>query len=116
MITDCKVYPGKLQIKFNFPLDPDALEERNSYAATQWNYQWTGNYGSDHYHPQTGEVGEQSLPIESATLSEDGKTLSLNTPDLRPVDQLHLQLDVMDANGKTFNEDIYWTIHGIPQP
>ncbi|MGB7326005.1 MAG: DUF6797 domain-containing protein [Rubripirellula sp.] len=118
MVTDCKVQPGELQIKFNFPLDAEALKELDSYAdsftATQWNYQWTGNYGSDHFHPETGEVGEQSLSIELATISDDGKTLSLNTPNLLPVDQLHLQLNVVDASGEPFNEDIYWTIHGIP--
>lgn len=114
MVTDCKVHPGELQIKFNFPLDTEALKELDSYAATQWNYQWTDKYGSDHFHPETGEVGSQSLSIESATISDDGKTLSLKTPNLRPVDQLHLQLKVVDASGEPFTEDIYWTIHGIP--
>lgn len=114
MITDCKVYPGELQLKFNFPLGVDASKELDFFTATQWNYQWTGNYGSNHFHPETGEIGEQSLPIESATLSDDGKTLSLHTPDLRPVDQLHLQLKVVDASGEPFNEDIFWTIHRIP--
>ena len=66
------------------------------------------------YHPDTGEVGKQGLPIDSVSVSEDGKTLSLKTSKLRPVNQLHLQIDVMDSNGKPFKEVVYWTIHRIP--
>lgn len=114
MITHCEVHPGELRLRFNFPLDHAASTGASAYVAEQWNYKWTENYGSDLYHPETGEVGKQDLPIESVSLSENGKTLSLWTPNLRPVDQLHLHMEVQDCNGNPFNEDVYWTIHGIP--
>ncbi len=114
MITDCKVHPGELRLQFNFPLDRGATTRVDAYVAEQWNYKWTDSYGSDFHHPETGEVGKQSLPIDSVSVSEDGKTLTLKTSQLRPVHQLHLQLDVMDSNGKLFKEDVYWTIHKIP--
>lgn len=115
LITNCEVHPGELRLQFNFPLDRDVSTQVAAYVAEQWNYKWTEKYGSDQYHPETGEVGKQSLPIESASVSEDGKTLSLKTSKLRPVNQLHLQLDVMDSSGKPFKEQVYWTIHGIPK-
>jgi hypothetical protein len=39
----------------------------------------------------------------------------LKIPGLRPVDQLHLILDVADQAGQAFTEEIYWTIHRVPQ-
>ncbi|TWU51792.1 DUF6797 domain-containing protein [Rubripirellula reticaptiva] len=114
MITHCEVHPGELRLQFNFPLDRVASIRAAAFAAEQWNYKWTDSYGSDLYHPETGEVGKQVLRIDSVSVSEDGKTLSLKTPNLRPVNQLHLQMDVMDSNGKPFKEDVYWTIHRIP--
>lgn len=114
MITHCEVHPGELRFQFNFPLDRAASTRVAAYVAEQWNYKWTDNYGSDFYHPETGEVGKQSLLIDSVSVSKDGKTLSVRTPHLRPVNQLHLQMDVVDLNGNPFKENIYWTIHTIP--
>ncbi|WP_146514795.1 DUF6797 domain-containing protein [Rubripirellula amarantea] len=114
MITHCEVHPGELRVHFNFPVDHDTATRVTSFVAEQWNYQWTDNYGSDFYHPETGEVGKQGLPIESVSISENSQTISLKTRSLRPVNQLHLHIDVLDTNGNPFNEDVYWTIHSIP--
>lgn len=114
MITNCEVHPGELRLKFNFPLDRAASTRVAAYAVEQWNYKWTDSYGSDLYHPETGDVGKQAVSINSASVSEDGKMLSLKISNLRPVNQLHLQIDVLDSDGQPFKEDVYWTIHGIP--
>ncbi len=114
MVADCKVANGELRISFNFALDPRSATELISYKALQWNYQWTGNYGSDAFHPETGEVGKQELLIDSVTLSPDGKSLTLHVPQLRPVNQLHLSVNVNDTAGESFAEEVYWTIHRIP--
>ncbi len=116
MIDHCEVAFNELRIGFNFALDRESAKELASYTALQWNYKWTGGYGSDVYHPETGEVGKQVLSIDSASLSLDGKLLTLRISNLRPVNQLHLSLDVVDASGQPFVEDIFWTIHGIPKP
>ncbi len=116
MIEDCKVAANELRIKFNCALDRKTATDIASYKALQWNYKWTGGYGSDSYHPETGEVGKQELQIDSASLSPDGKTLRMHVPNLRPVNQLHLSINVSDLTGEPFAEDIYWTIHGIPKP
>jgi hypothetical protein len=114
MIDECKVANEELRIRFNFALDPIAATDLKSYQALQWNYKWTGSYGSDVFHPETGEVGMQELLIDSATLSPDGKSLTLHVPQLRPVNQLHLSLNVTYATGESFAEEVYWTIHRIP--
>lgn len=115
MIEDCQVEPGGLRIQFNFPLGAASATDVASYAVLQWNYKWTESYGSDQYHPETGEVGKQSVTISGVRLSDDLKTVLLEIPELRPVDQLHLQIQVDDKAGLTFKEQVYWTIHAVPQ-
>ncbi|MCM2372054.1 DUF6797 domain-containing protein [Aporhodopirellula aestuarii] len=114
MITQCEVHPSTLHLTFNFPLDPQSASDVRSYVAEQWNYQWTRSYGSPSFHPETGEEGKQQLVIQKAVLSEDRKTLTLHSEGIRPVHQLHLKLDVTDAQGIPFSEEVYWTIHAIP--
>jgi len=115
MVTNCQVHPGELRIAFNFALDLTATTRAVSSTAQQWNYRWTSNYGSDAYHPETGKPGKQGVTIAGAKLSDDRKMLTLRVPQLRPVDQLQLRLNLTDAEGATFSEDIYWTIHAIPK-
>ncbi|NNJ24130.1 DUF6797 domain-containing protein [Alienimonas chondri] len=115
MITDCRVGPGTLHITFSFPLAPDAAADVAAYTAEQWNYKWTAGYGSNFYHPDTGEVGKQTVTIAGATLSEDGRSVTLKVPDLQPVEQLHLTLNVADRDGEAFSEEVYWTIHALPE-
>ncbi len=115
MITSCEVHPSEIRIAFNFALDPTVATNVASYEARQWSYKWTGNYGSDAYHPETGDVGKQDVSITGAKLSDDGKTLLLQVPKLQPVNQLHFRLQLIDKLGEPFGEEIYWTIHAIPK-
>lgn len=114
MITKCEACPSELRITFNIALDPSAASSLRSYSVRQWNYKWSSDYGSEAYHPETGEVGKQDLAISGAKLSGDGKSLTLQVRQLRPVDQLHLRLNLTDVDGEAFSEEIYWTIHAIP--
>ncbi|WP_246114387.1 DUF6797 domain-containing protein [Rubripirellula tenax] len=116
MIENCQVESGGLRIQFNFPVDSSSATDVASYVAQQWNYKWTENYGSDHYHPETREPGEQSVVISNVELSDDRKSVLLKIPRLRPVNQLRLQVNVKDESGATFSEDIYWTIHSVAAP
>ena len=115
MITSCEAQLRELRIAFNFALDPMAAIDVASYKAQQWNYKWTGNYGSDAYHPETGKVGKQDVFIAGAKLSDNGKMLILQVPNLQPVNQLHVRLKLTDRIGEPFSEEVYWTIHAIPK-
>ena len=115
MITSCEAQLRELRVAFNFALDPMAAIDVASYKAQQWNYKWTGNYGSDAYHPETGKVGKQDVFIAGAKLSDNGKMLILQVPNLQPVNQLHVRLKLTDRIGEPFSEEVYWTIHAIPK-
>jgi sugar lactone lactonase YvrE len=114
MIDDCQVTPEGLKLSFNFDLDREVASNVVSFEGQQWNYKWTGNYGSPMFHPETGEEEIQELHIDKATVRDNGRSVVLQTPDLRVVNQLHLHVRLKDADGKAFEDEIYWTINALP--
>lgn len=61
---------------FTKPVDPEAVNEKAA-ALKSFTYVYSSQYG----YPETDTKPEK---IEKATLSKDGKTISLTVPDLRP--------------------------------
>ncbi len=118
MITGARIVFDGLELDFNFKLDSDSAAEISSYVAEQWNYHWTGNYGSDQYAPSSDKPGTEPLEFTSVHLvehaSDVGTRVRLRAPGLRPVDQLRLVVHVRDDGGEWFDEEIYWTIHAVP--
>lgn len=115
MVSDCQTKSDRLRLTFNFPVDVASASKSNSYSVEQWNYKWRPSYGSEMYHPITDEVGKQSLEVVEAIVSDDRRSVDLRLSDLRPVNQLHLKLDVNDSNGEPFSEEVYWTINRLPK-
>jgi len=115
MITDCKVQPNGLQLTFDFPLDASMASKPSSYDIEQWNYKWAASYGSDMYHPTTGNVGTERVTVASAKISDDLKTIDLIIPSIKPVNQMRVRLNLTDADGKPFTEEIHWTINQVPK-
>ncbi|WP_165073647.1 DUF6797 domain-containing protein [Paludisphaera rhizosphaerae] len=100
-------------LKFNLPIDSTALAQPGSCFAQVWNYRYSPNYGSKEYstrHP--GTPGHDVLPIRSAHIVEDGKTLFLEMPELQPVDTLHMRLDI----GGGAPQEMFATIHKLAPP
>lgn len=114
MVSDCRVEPDGLVLRFNFKLDPKLATDPNAYDVTHWNYKWQKSYGSDMYSPATGKPGVDPMNITSITLQEDRTSVKLHVPDLKPVDQVHALLNVPAADGQVFQEEIYWTINAVP--
>jgi putative heme-binding domain-containing protein len=115
MVSDCRVEPDGLLLRFNFELDRDSATDAASYDVKHWNYKWQKSYGSDRYSPSTGRPGVDPMNITSITLQPDGKSVKLHVPDLKPVNQVHVLLDVQAADGQQFAEEIYWTINAVPE-
>lgn len=113
MVSDCQVEADGLRLDFNFAVDPESARQLGSYVGEQWNYLWQASYGSDFYSPTTGQPGKQPLNIAGVTVSDDGRSVKLQLPDLQPVHQLHLLLDLVADDGDAFREEIYWTINAI---
>jgi len=114
MVTDCRVEQDGLRIDFNFPLDPSSIDTPESFVAKHWNYKWQASYGSEMYSPTTGEIGAETLSLINVELSQDHRSAKLRFDGMRPVHQLQLQLQVRSSEGIAFEEELYWTIHHVP--
>ena len=100
-------------LKFSAPLDSRAAGNAANHVAQCWNYRYGPAYGSPEFSPShPGTVGHDPLPIASATVLGDGRSLFLEIPDLQPVSQLHLHVAV----GGDESRDVFATVHALAEP
>ncbi len=98
-------------IGFSSPLDKASVTA-DSFAIEEWNYHWTSTYGSDDYLVTNGQKkGHDKLDATKATLSSDGKTVTLEIPDLRPAMQVQIKYQLEDAGHQPAVNEIYSTIN-----
>ncbi len=103
-------------ITFTSPLDPTSAADDQNYALEQWNYQWTEQYGSPEFSvANPGRPGHDPVSIRSAKLLPDGKTVSLELPDLKPVMQLKIRFRLQAADGAPVEHEVYATINRVPE-
>ena len=144
MVTGLKVRKGGLDITFTDPVDPDDASDAESFDIEQWNYLWCSEYGSDDYSAAAEDYqakvqelnklrqdrakngkeietltksfakGHDEVKVKAAKLSADGKTVSLEIPDLKPVMQMKIRARLQSADGKRVPVEIYNTINYIP--
>ena len=103
-----------VEITFSIPLDAVDAQDVGNYGVEVWNYIWSGNYGS----PEISTIDPKNkqhdpLTVKSARLLRDGRTVFLEIPDLKPVDQMKIKFNLKSANGTAFTEEIYSTIHRL---
>ena len=76
------------------------------YTAKTWSLKRTVNYGSDHHD-------ERSVQISSARLSEDGRTVILEIPELRPTWCMELNYAIQAESGELVEGVIHNTIYHL---
>ena len=99
-------------VTFALPLDRATAEVPLAHFAQAWNYRYGPGYGSQELSPShPGTPGHDAWPIRSAHVLDDGRTLFLEIPDLRPVNQLHLMLKAGAAP-----VELVATVHRLASP
>jgi len=115
MPTGFRVIPGGIELTFSQPLDPKSAEDAGGYAVQQWNYLWGEKYGSPDYSVKDPRTqGRDDVPVESVKLLPDRKTVRLSIPNLRPVMQMQIDVDVDAADGKNIKDTLWLTINQVP--
>jgi len=114
LLLDTKVRHNGIELKFNFKLDPKSAKDPASYQLKQWNYKWAASYGSKQYSPKSGKVGQDTVEISSVKLEKDGCSVLLQIPDIKPVNQVKMNLKLKSADAKPFHELVYLTINKVP--
>ncbi|HAB16639.1 MAG TPA: hypothetical protein DCE44_09330 [Verrucomicrobiales bacterium] len=89
-----------LELAFARPLDPATANDPGSYDLKAWNYKYAQQYGSKDWSvSKPNQEGRDRLPVASAKLQPDGRTVLLEVPDLGPVMQVELKYNVEAADG-----------------
>ncbi|MCC9606298.1 plastocyanin/azurin family copper-binding protein [Blastopirellula sp. JC732] len=98
-------------IDFAQPIDPQACQTAQQFAQA-WNYRYGPGYGSPELAPgHPGVVGHESLRI-AGVHPIDHKKIFVEIPDLQPVNQLHLLLQVDEKEP----QEIFVTVHELDAP
>jgi putative heme-binding domain-containing protein len=94
-----------LQLRFTEPLDPAAVDTERLQVKT-WSLRRTAGYGSKHHD-------EKTLGVRAATLSADGKTLTIDVADLQPTWSMEINYSLRAASGEAVVGVIHNTIHQL---
>ena len=103
-----------VEIKFTGELETSTANDPGSYAIEQWNYAYSGNYGSPEFSVTNPAVQKHDkIEIKSARLAKDGRTVLLEIPGLQPANQMKIKMSLKAADGTAINQEIYNTIHKL---
>ncbi len=106
------VHENGLLISFTRPVDAKQVADPRGHFAQVWNYRYGPGYGSPELAPShPGVVGHDTLHIAGVHLI-DPQSVFVELPDLQPVNQLHLVLQV-DAERP---QELFITVHRLDKP
>ena len=105
-----------ISITFNHPLDPKSAGNPDNYYIEEWNYLYSKEYGSKDYRvTDPKKFGRDEMFVDDAKLSNENRTVFLETPDIGPVMQMGITYQIQAADGTQLKNTIYNTINVVPQ-
>lgn len=103
-------------VKFSQPLDPTFANDPARFGFSQWNYRYSGEYGSKQWSViQPNREGTDSLKVSKATVQSDGCSVFLEIQNLRPAMQCQLTYDLRTRTNEPLAGDLYHTIHQLAE-
>jgi putative heme-binding domain-containing protein len=105
-----EVYRNGILLRFSSPLD-EFVTDPEAHFAQCWNYRYSQAYGSPEFSTKhQGMRGHDVLEIRSALhLDKRQHELFLEIPDIQPVNQLHLRLQLTQGHF----QDLFITVHKL---
>lgn len=100
--------PNSFQIEFLASVDATAAVSPDSYSVSGYQRVWQGGYA-------TPDSGRHQASIQSASLSDDGKTVRLHVEPMRSgfVYEIHCDDIGTGADGKLWPTTAHYTLHSI---
>ena len=95
-------------LRFDVALDPAKAANPANYSLATWRYKRAPSYGSAQYKAD-GKTGNDWLTASSAYVSQDGKSVFVGVPGMKPVEQLRLGWDLASAAGAEMRQNAYAT-------
>jgi hypothetical protein len=114
-VSQLHVKDNGVEITFLQPLNKESAADAGAWSVEEWNYRWDNIYGSPKFKPSApGKEGTDTLNVKSAKVSDDGKTVFLEIPDLHPVMQMLIQANgIESADGAPVKVEIANTINHV---
>jgi hypothetical protein len=107
-----KVDGNTIRLTFSRELDAKSVASAENYRAAWWNYRWSGEYGSKRWKVSDPKAeGQDEVPVRSAKLLADGRTVEVTFDKLQPVMQMMVGYNVKSADSKPVVGSVYLTIH-----
>ena len=101
-----------MSLTFSEPLDKATATDVGSYAAEMCNYRRTRGYGSRDYKVSNpDQQGRDQLEVSMVTLSAEGKTITLQIPDLKKCMTLRIRYNLKGVKGESVQSEINCTIN-----
>ncbi|MGI8980558.1 MAG: DUF6797 domain-containing protein [Pirellulaceae bacterium] len=106
------IHENGVLISFTQPIDPKQAAQLQNHFADAWNYRYGPGYGSPEMAPShPNVVGHEALDITGLHVIDE-KAVFVELPDLQPVSQLHLVLQVDSAKP----QELFITAHRLDKP
>ncbi|MEI6233085.1 MAG: DUF6797 domain-containing protein [Planctomycetota bacterium] len=112
-----------VEIVFTDAVDKEDATDVSNYSAWWWMIKWGPSSGSARFSPTNSggrwdssavENPGESIEIRSAKVSDDGKTVRLEIPGLKPVDNMIIRFKIKAADGTRISQEICNTINVMP--
>jgi hypothetical protein len=119
MANGLHVTKSGVEITFTNPLDAQSAVDAGNWSVDQWNYEWAEHYGTTYFSASDptkkgGNNVKDAVEITSIKLSADGKTVTLELADLKPVMQMNVKYNIKAADGTAIKSEVYNTINKVP--
>ncbi|MFT9667040.1 family 16 glycoside hydrolase [Streptomyces rhizosphaericola] len=110
-ILAMRAKPGGFELEYTEPLSEEtAAKLAESYRVEQWTYAPTPAYGGP-------KIDEETLRVDSATLSEDRRKVTLTLPGLKPNRVVHVRSPrpFSSASGtELWSTEAWYTLNSLP--
>ena len=106
MPKSLQVKKDLIEIGFHEKLSKPEASDLTKYKLGAWNLKWSHAYGSP-------EIPVDDLKIQKVQLSDDGKTVALHIPNLKPVHMMQIDYDLKFTDGHSTKGRIDNTIHSV---
>ena len=97
-----------MALEFATPLNRTIAEDPARYTVTTWDLKRTRRYGSDRYNLT-------ELEVEEVTLGQDGRSLLIHLPEIRPTWVMEITYELQTESGETFDGAVQNTIYALEE-
>ncbi|HEX8296489.1 MAG TPA: DUF6797 domain-containing protein [Chthoniobacteraceae bacterium] len=125
-----RVRKGGIELQFACSLDTQSARDPENWNLEQWQYLWSGAYGSPELSTQapepasppsesgmaitpTAKPAHDPVIVKSVAIGTDERTVFLEIPELKPVMQMSIKYDLKSADGAELRGEVVNTIHAL---